>query len=135
MVPVSTFERQHEHPFVVDHECKQVRSAANGAHTLQATELSAASAAPAAWCLSGYADEAVGRTTAVRDALYGSLLAALQLRLAEVRPGFGACSDVRPDAGQVPEAAAHSLRQVCSSKLIEDIAAGTCGTLWDSVPL
>ena len=51
---------------------------------LQATELSAASASPAAWCLAGYADEAVGRTTAVRDALYGSLLAALQLRLAEV---------------------------------------------------
>lgn len=51
---------------------------------LQATALGDASASAAAWCLSAHVDEALGRTTAVRDGLYGSLLAALRLRLAEV---------------------------------------------------
>lgn len=55
------------------------------AFPLQAAELGTASAAAAAWCLQAHVDEALGRTTAVRDGLYGSLLAALQLRLAEVR--------------------------------------------------
>jgi len=49
----------------------------------QAAALGDASASDAAWCLSGHVEEALGRTTAVRDGLYGSLLAALQLRLAE----------------------------------------------------
>lgn len=49
----------------------------------QAAALGDASASAAAWCLSGHVEEALGRTTAVRDGLYGSLLAALQLRLAE----------------------------------------------------
>jgi hypothetical protein len=84
MMPSSASERRHDHTAGI-HKRKQVHSL----HALQATELSAASAAPAAWCLAGYADEAVGRTTAVRDALYGSLLAALQLRLAEVGSGCG----------------------------------------------
>jgi hypothetical protein len=101
------------------------------AHTPQATELSAASAAPAAWCLAGYADEAVGRTTAVRDALYGSLLAALQLRLAEVCPGFGACaeacSEVRPDAGQVPEAAARCLAASLLSAIDQNYGSRVMG--------
>lgn len=54
---------------------------------LQATALSTASASAAAWCLAAHVDEALGRTTGVRDRLYGWLLAALQLRLAEVCQG------------------------------------------------
>ena len=46
----------------------------------------------AAWSLASYVDAALGQTNSVRDALYGSLLAALHLRLAEVRAAHIACA-------------------------------------------
>lgn len=46
--------------------------------------MSEASAGALAGVLAQHVDAQLARTTAVRDALYGSLLAALQLHLAEV---------------------------------------------------